>query len=143
MADIAQLFSMLKDKPDYEYMRTIFDRYRALMLEGDVDGICNLFAPNAVWEEPVGTTPAIGHEAIRARYAAALSRSGGTITMVPDGVPRIAGHRALANSIAYAGTGDNRRVIETSNVIECDEDGLITEMKVYIGPNAIKPAPAD
>ena len=136
MADISKLFAMLKDKPDYEYMRTIFDRYRQLMREGDVDGICNLFAPNAVWEEPVGTTPEIGHEAIRARYADALSRSGGSITMIPDGVPRIAGNRALAISIAYAGS----RVIETSNVIECNEDGLITEMKVYIGPNSIKEA---
>lgn len=139
MADIQKLFKMLADKPSYEYMCSIFDRYRNFMREGDLEGIIGLFAADALWEEPVGTTPEIGHAAIRARYRAALLRSGGSIVMVADGVPRVAGNRALANSIAYVGTDGNRRVIETSNVIACDEDGRITEMKVYIGPNAIKP----
>lgn len=138
MSRIEEVFGGLPAKPGDEFMRTLFDHYRALMAAGDVDGIAALFAPDARWEEPVGTAPAIGREAIRARYAAALGGSGGSIAMRPDGAVRIAGNRALACSIAEAVQGGRKMIIETANVVACREDGLITEMLVYVGLGSFK-----
>ena len=66
-----ELLATLRERPGPDHMREIFDRYRALMGAGDLDGIVALFARDATWEEPVGTIVERGREAIRARYAAA------------------------------------------------------------------------
>lgn len=140
MAGLEEVFGGLRQKPGDAHMRSLFERYRDLMGKGDVDGIAALFAPDARWEEPVGTAPTIGREAIRARYKAALEGSGGSIAMRPDGAVRVAGHRALANSIARVAPGGTPFDVETGNVVTCDEDGLITEMLVYVGMSSFKPA---
>jgi steroid delta-isomerase len=137
-----ELLATLRDRPGPDHMRAIFDRYRALMGEGDIDGICALFAQDATWEEPIGTLVEHGREAIRARYRAALSGSGGRISMVAEGAPRIAGHHAIALSIATVTVGGVEMRIETANAIACNEAGEITEMKIYFGPTSIL-APAE
>ena len=138
MSRLDSIFGGLKDKPGADYMRTLFDRYRALMSEGDVDGIVALFAPDARWEEPVGSTPAIGHDAIRTRYKAALEGSGGRIPLKADGAVRIAGNRALACSIGEVSPNGYPMIVESANAVTCDEEGLITEMLVYVGPTNFK-----
>lgn len=139
MSRLEKIFGGLPDKPGAEHMRTLFDRYRALMTEGDLDGIMALFAPDARWEEPVGTAPAIGHDATRARYKAALDGSGGCIPVEAEGAVRIAGNRALATSIARVAPDGQPLMVESANVITCNADGLITEMLVYVGPTNFKP----
>jgi steroid delta-isomerase len=140
MSRLEMIFGGLRKLPGDAHMRALFDRYRALMSEGDLDGIVALFAPDARWEEPVGTPPAVGRDAIRARYKAALEASGGRIPMRPDGAARVAGHRALACSIAEVTPDGHRMIVETANVVTCDEAGLITEMLVYVGMGSFKPA---
>ena len=139
MSRLETIFGGLRSQPGDAHIRQVFDRYRALMSAGDVDGIVALFAPDARWEEPVGTAPSIGHEAIRARYKAALDGSGGRIPMRPDGAPRIAGHRALACSIAEVAPDGKPLIVETANVLTFDEAGLITEMLVYVGMGSFRP----
>jgi steroid delta-isomerase len=139
MSRLEKVFGGLRSRPGDEHIRKVFDRYRALMSAGDVDGIVALFAPDARWEEPVGTAPSIGRDAIRARYKAALHGSGGRIPMRPDGAARIAGHRALACSIAEVAPDGKPLIVETANVLTFDEAGLITEMLVYVGMGSFKP----
>jgi steroid delta-isomerase len=138
MPTTMELLATLKDKPGPEHMRAIFDRYRALMGIGDIDGICALFAEDATWEEPIDTHVERGRDAIRARYEAALASCGGKITMVADGAVRVAGHHAVGLSIATAAFPDGPVIIETANAIACNEAGQITEMKIYFGPTSIK-----
>jgi steroid delta-isomerase len=140
MPTIQELFGMLPDKPSPEQMREIFDRYRSLMAAGDIEGICTLFSEDATWEEPIGTIVEIGRDAIRRRYEAALAGSGGTIAMVADGAVRVAGRRAVGASIASVKVNGAAMLIETANAITCNEEGKITEMKIYFGPSSIKPA---
>lgn len=138
MSRLEAIFGGLSQKPGDAFMRQLFDRYRALMNAGDVDAIVALFAPDARWEEPVGTAPAVGHAAIRARYAAALEGSGGSIPMKADGAARVAGNRALACSIAEVSPEGYPMIVETANVVTCNEEGLITEMLVYVGLSSFK-----
>ena len=140
MSRLQQMFGMLKDKPGDDFIRDLVDRYRSLMSKGDLDGIVALFAPDAHWEEPVGSSPSLGRDAIRARYKAALDSSGGSIAMRADGAVRIAGHRAVFTSIARVAPDGIPLDVESANVITCDESGLITEMLVYVGPGNFKPA---
>ncbi len=138
MPTTMELLATLKQRPGADHMRAIFDRYRALMGSGDVDGVIALFAEDATWEEPIGTIVERGREAIRARYTAALAGNGGHIAMVADGAVRIAGHHAVALSIATVNIAGVPTHIETANAIACNEQGEITDMKIYIGPTSFK-----
>lgn len=139
MSRLEMIFGGLSKKPGEAHMRALFDTYRALMTAGDLDRIVALFAPDARWEEPVGTAPSIGREAIRARYKAALDGSGGRIPMRADGAPRVAGNRAVACSIAEVAPEGTPLIVETANVVTCNDEGLITEMLVYVGIGSFKP----
>jgi steroid delta-isomerase len=138
MATTMQLLATLRARPGADHMRAIFERYRDLMAAGDLDGIVALFAPDATWEEPVGTVVERGRDAIRARYQAALAGNGGHIAMVADGMVRVAGHRAVGLSIATVKISGVPMLIETANVIACNEEGQITDMKIYIDPASFK-----
>jgi len=48
----------------------VCDAYVAAVSAHDVDAIMAVFAPGAAQEEPVGSAPNVGHEAIRAFFAA-------------------------------------------------------------------------
>jgi len=143
MSTSTKTFFEVADKPTPQYMRELIDRYRGLMAKGDLDGIMALFTDDARWEEPVGTTPALGKDQIRARYNAALTNSGGAIRMIPDGAIRIAGNRAMASSLAQVYLNGEPIIIETANAITCNEDGLITEMLVYVGLENFRPGTLD
>ncbi len=136
MPTTMELLATLSARPGPDHMRAIFDRYRALMGVGDLDGVVALFAEDATWEEPIGTVVERGREAIRARYAAALSGNGGHITMAADGAVRIAGHQAVGLSIATVNVSGVPTRVETANAIACNEKGEITEMKIYFGPTS-------
>jgi steroid delta-isomerase len=138
MPTTMELLATLRERPGPDHMRAIFERYRALMGAGDLDGIAALFAEDATWEEPIGTVVEHGREAIRARYAAALAGNGGHITMVADGAVRVAGHHAVGLSIATVSVSGNPTRVETANAIACNEKGEITEMKIYFGPTSFK-----
>ena len=138
MPSTMELLGTLRDKPGPEHMRAIFDRYRDLMGAGDVEGVCALFAEDATWEEPIGTFTERGRAAIRARYEAALAGCGGRIPMVADGAVRVAGHHAIGLSIATVTLGGVPVQVETANAIACNEQGEITEMKIYFGPTSVR-----
>jgi steroid Delta-isomerase len=138
MPTTMELLATLREKPGPDHMRAIFERYRSLMTAGNLDGICALFAEDATWEEPVGTFVERGREAIRSRYAAALASCGGQITMVADGAVRVAGHHAVGLSIATLNTGGVAMLVETANAIACNEDGEISDMKIYFGPTSFR-----
>jgi steroid Delta-isomerase len=52
-------------------MHAAFSAYLASWRDGDVEARANLFAPNAIVEDPVGGAPLIGIAAIREFWAAA------------------------------------------------------------------------
>ena len=62
-----------RETPTGERIRELVLRYLATFATGDIEARIALFAPDASFEDPVGTPPMIGHDALRAFF----SQSGG------------------------------------------------------------------
>jgi len=93
----------------------------------DMNIIRELYADNGVVEDPVGTDPHVGIDAIVAFYEPSL-QSGAKLELT--GTPRCTG-----NAVAFpfrAVVGEMK--IEIIDVFEFDEAGKIASMKAYWGP---------
>ncbi|OCC24474.1 hypothetical protein MB02_06850 [Croceicoccus estronivorus] len=116
-------------------MRRVFERYAALFTVGDTDGIAALYAEDAVVRDPV-TSPAVeGRENIRAWYQSAFDSMGGGMEMKLEGAVRIAGHLAAGALIVRTHNHETVMRVETLDVMEFGDDGLIRRMDAYFGPS--------
>ena len=116
---------------------TIVKGYLRALESGDVEAIVSLYAEGATVEDPVGSTPVVGHAAIRAFYAKVQD-------MHPriklDGAVRVAGREcafAFAVTVTYQG---QRITIHPIDTFRFDEQGRITQMRAYFGADNIEPA---
>jgi steroid delta-isomerase len=94
---------------------------------GNMDIIRELYAEDAVVEDPVGTDPYNGIEAIQGFYEPSL---GSGVKLELSGTPRCAG-----NAVAFpfrAVIGEMK--IEIVDVFEFNEVGKVISMKAYWGP---------
>jgi steroid delta-isomerase len=75
-----------------EEVRALLERYAAAMMQRDRDAWVGCFAEDATQEDPIGTPPNVGHEAIGRFF------DGQTIpvTMTLDGDPLVLGNEVLA-----------------------------------------------
>jgi len=112
-----------------EHIRSLFQRYVDLVTRGDFAAIAELYADDATVEDPVGSEPHRGRDAIREFYRA----SAGTVSLALEGRVRVAGKEAAAAMIARAGG----MVIETTDVMTFDDVGRITSMRAYWSPDTI------
>ncbi|MFD4628489.1 nuclear transport factor 2 family protein [Streptomyces sp. NPDC058284] len=117
---------------------------------GDLDAVIELYAPDAVLEDPVGLPPVTGHDALRAHYERLLSAR-----IREEAAEPVAGQDAthalmqvtsvmdyLPAGPLYAGRGwlkppddpDTARIRRTAMlVIRMDAAGLIRHLKSYWG----------
>ncbi|WP_369182048.1 type I polyketide synthase [Streptomyces sp. Y1] len=114
---------------------TVLEYFRRVNA-GDVDQVLELFAADAVIEDPVGQEPRQGAEALREYYEITLHRSRVEVAV---------GHPVGAqdgSSVAVPVTGrlttgedgERRRVsIDCVDVFELDEEGRIAGLRVYWG----------
>lgn len=107
-------------------IRAVVEQYVALVGKGATDDIVALYAEDAVVEDPVGTAPHRGHEAIRQFYAAieGLEKRTELITA------RISGNSAAFHFTVVTTVGDNQVELSPIDVMTF-EDGKITDMKAY------------
>ena len=115
-----------------EHVRNVFQRYCELVTAGDFDAIANLYAYDATVEDPVGSTPHRGRDAIRAFYRA----SAGAVGLELEGRVRSAGNEAAAAMIARPAADPSVRV-ETLDVMVFRDDGLIASMRAYWSADTI------
>jgi steroid delta-isomerase len=94
----------------------------------DVDTVLALFTEDAVVEDPVGTTPNAGSEALRAFYQIAVDN---VEHMELEGNVRVCGNWGAAAMRAKPKGVD--MVMETLDVMEFNNDGLIVRMTAYWG----------
>lgn len=120
-----------------EHITEVFEQYAQLMSAGDTEGIVALYASDAVMRDPV-TGPAYrGHDEIRAWYQKSFDNNGGHIDMTLDGAVRVAGRSGAAALTAVAGNGSTTIRVETLDVMEFDDAGLIVRMDAYWGPTNV------
>jgi len=117
-------------------MAELNDAHIAAVMQAYVDGVSGddvecilaLFDDNAVVEDPVGSKPHVGKEALRAFYQ-------GTIDAV-DSMALEGSVRARDNWGAAAMTARPKGVdltVETLDVMEFNEEGLVVRMTAYWG----------
>lgn len=104
--------------------------YVAAFDRQDPEAAVALYAPDAVIEDPVGSLPVSGLDAIRALYARAMGRG---LRLKLDGPVRTAaGVAAFAFSIHWLDRGGSSR-IDVIDTFRFDALGRITEMRAFWG----------
>lgn len=117
--------------PDPKAMEAAVHEYVAAFDAGAPERVAALFAEGATVEDPVGTPPHVGKEAILAFYAASM-QTGARLKL--DGPVRICGpYAAFAFTVHLHWEGRDQRV-EVIDTFRFDDDGKVIEMRAYFGP---------
>lgn len=117
--------------PDPARMETAVHDYVAAFDRNDPAAVAALFAENATVEDPVGTAPHVGREAILAFYTASM-QTGAKLKL--EGPIRLCGDYAafpFSANITLDGKDLHVDVIDT---FRFDQNDQITEMRAYFGP---------
>jgi steroid delta-isomerase len=116
---------------DADRMVAAVEAYIGNYNRADLDGVCAVFADNAVVEDPVGTPPLMGQTAIREFFAVGID-AGARLTL--DGPVRCAAdHAAFAFHVDLTWDGRATR-IDVIDVFTFDAQGKVSSMKAYFGP---------
>lgn len=117
--------------PDTASMEATVHAYVAAFDRSDPDAVAALFAVDATVEDPIGSPPHVGREAILAFYTASM-QTGAKLKL--DGPVRIAGdYAAFAFSVLLHWDGTDKRV-DVIDTFRFNEAGEVIEMRAYFGP---------
>ena len=116
-----------------EHQKSVVNDYIRLMTAGDWQSVANLYAQNATVEDPVGTEPVRGIEAITAFYKKNTDPS---VALKLDllGAIRVAGKEAAFPFSVVLTLNGKRMRIEVIDVFKFDAQGKIVSMKAYFSP---------
>ncbi|HZR84030.1 MAG TPA: nuclear transport factor 2 family protein [Candidatus Binatia bacterium] len=117
---------------DAGHIRRVFDRYCELVTAGDFEAIALLYAEDATVEDPVGSEPHRGRDAIREFYRA----SAGGVALELEGRVRVAANAGAGAMVARPKADAGLRV-ETLDVMTFDDAGLVTSMRAYWSADTI------
>jgi len=112
--------------------QTVTD-YLGSYANGDIESRVALFAPDASFEDPVGSSPLVGHEALRNFW---LAGAGFTVQMHLELLAINGNEAAYVFTAEIGGDGDIAQ-IRTIETIEVDEIGLISRMRAYFDGGSI------
>lgn len=103
--------------------------YLNLVANGTADEIAALYAENAVLEDPVGSTPLVGRENIRAFYVTLENLK---VTTELQTIRTCGGEAAFQFHIE-TDTGAGVAILEPLENMKFDEDGQIVSMRAWWG----------
>jgi steroid delta-isomerase len=108
-----------------EEIRKTIGEYIGFMNAADVESVVELYAEDAILEDPIGTAPIRGRAAIREFYSGAVA---GNVTLEATGNPRVAAGQAAFPMRARLG---DAHTIEIIDVMVFDDDGRISSMRAF------------
>ena len=118
-----------------EEVRKVVDAYVDSYRRNDKQACIELFAADAVWHDPVGEPPHVGHEGVGAFWdqARALAKS---IELVPSDVIVCANQAAMVFEIQVTldtpeGEPEAMMMMDAVEVFVLDDDGKISELRAY------------
>jgi steroid delta-isomerase len=115
--------------PDSKTMKAAMQAYIDSFNSGDPEAVVALYADDATVEDPVGSPPRQGKEAIRAFYRETVA-TGAKLTL---DAPIRSSH---GNSAAMAFSATiGPLLVRVIDVMTFDESGRFTSMKAYFGPD--------
>lgn len=107
------------------------------LVAGDLNAVLSLFADDATVEDPVGTEPKVGREALAAFYQMACD----FVTAAQlTGTPRVAGNEVAFPFEITTGSGDNASIISIIDAFRFNEAGKIVSMRAWWGDDNVRPA---
>ena len=118
---------------DPERVRAVVDAYVDTYRRNDRQACLDLFAPDAVWHDPVGAPPHVGHEGIGAFWDQARSMSE-SIVLVPNNIIVCADQAAMVFEIHVTLGGPDApstMVMDAVEVFFVNDEGLIAELRAY------------
>lgn len=117
--------------PSHDEMVRVVERYVAAFDNGDAAAVRDLFAENATVEDPVGTPPHVGHDAIHTFYARSM-QTGARLKL--DGPVRTVGNTAAFPFSVHLTLDGSPARIDVIDLFSFDEDGKVASMRAYFGP---------
>jgi steroid delta-isomerase len=115
--------------PTPEQVRAAVDAYVDSYRQNDRAAALATFAPDAVWHDPVGQPPHVGHEGIGAFWDQAHAMAD-KIVLEPSEII-VCGNEAAMVFMINAHAGDGVMVMDAVETFEVDDDGKIVLLKAY------------
>lgn len=112
--------------PTHEEMVRVVERYVEAFDNGDPAAVRDLFAEDATVEDPVGTPPHVGHEAIRTFYARSM-QTGARLKL--EGPVRTVGNSAAFPFSVHLMLENRPARIDVIDLFTFESDGKVTSMQ--------------
>lgn len=122
--------------PTDQEIADVFQKYVDGVTGDDVEVILDLYADDAVVEDPVGTPAHVGKEALREFYQKAVEM---VELMTIECNPRVRAEASVGACAMRAYPRDgNGMYIEVLDVMTFNEEGKVTTMSAYWGDSNLK-----
>lgn len=115
------------------------DRYLEALSAGDVDAVMDLYADAPTVEDPVGSEPKVGRDAVRAFYD---GTTGVSLKMTRVGPVCVAGNQAAFLFRIDVDLGESTLSLASTDVMTFDDAGKVTAMTAYSDGDAFAGEPA-
>ncbi len=115
-----------------EKITAAVNTYISAFGKGDLEAIMGIYADDCTVEDPVGTDPHVGNDAVRAFYQGAV---GMNVTLQLESEIRISGNEA---AFAFKGefeTPDGKITFRPIDVMKFNDDGKVVSMRAFWGPS--------
>lgn len=118
-----------------EHIANVMQQYVDSITEGDLEGILDLFADDAIVEDPVGSEPKRGKDALREFYQMTVET---VETMILEGNVRVREKWGACAMLAFPAGTDGKMEVETLDVMVFNDDGKVSEMTAYWGDSNLR-----
>ncbi len=118
--------------PSNEEMKATMRAYIECLNAGDLEGVLALFAPDATVEDPVGTGPHQGMDALRAFYGLALANNARLHLTGPQ-VGSSSDYAVMPLKVEVAIPDTPVMQINVIETMRFNEAGKVIEMRAYWG----------
>jgi steroid delta-isomerase len=123
--------------PTPEDVRALAEAYIAASNANDKAAVLSLFAPDAVWFDPVGRPPHVGHAGVGEFYDQARSMADRIEMKLHDVI--VCGTEAAMVLEIHAFLGEGGMVMDCVETLEVDDNGKICGMKAFWDMSRARP----
>ena len=123
--------------PTPEQVRATVDAYVDAYRQDSREAALALFAPDAVWHDPVGQPPHVGHKGIGAFWDQAHAMAEKIVLEPTDII--VCGNEAAMVFTINAHVGDSVMVFDAVETFELDDDAKIVLLKAYWDMSRARP----
>jgi steroid delta-isomerase len=119
-------------------VRSVVEAYVDTYRRNDRQACIDLFAPDAVWHDPVGEPPHVGHEGIGAFWdqGRTLAES---IVLEPKDIIVCANQAAMVFEINVNLAGGSGMTIDAVEIFVLDDDARIAQLSAYWDMSRARP----